>query len=182
MNVQKQESLTQTKLKESLKYDPDTGLLRRKKRRGKLKIGEPAGTVRTDRYVLIHIEGEKYYAHRLAWLYVYGYLPENEIDHINRNAADNRLCNLREVSRQCNAKNYGNRKDNTSGIKGVSWNKKERRWTPCIELDGKQHHLGSYKDFDNAVCARLAAEQRLNWSGCDSDSPAYQYVKTVIQR
>ncbi len=104
-----------------------------------------------------------------------GYMPENEIDHTNRNRSDNRIENLREVSRSCNRKNTGNQKNNSSGVKGVH-KSGQSGWSAHIGNGKEQHYLGYTKDFEEAVLLRLAAEQCLGWSGCDLASPAYQYA------
>jgi hypothetical protein len=126
---------------------------------------------------VIWIDGEKHLANRLSWLYIHGYLPENDIDHIDRDPSNNRINNLREVSRQCNIRNTGNPINNTYGVKGVSWHKRRNKWIAQIVINKKQKHLGCYKNFNDAVIARYKAEKELNWSGCDSSSPAYQYLK-----
>ncbi|MDP8268323.1 MAG: AP2/ERF family transcription factor, partial [Candidatus Tenebribacter davisii] len=68
-----------------------------------------------------------------------------------------------------------------SGIKGVSWYKNRNRWVANIFISGKRLDLRFCKTFDEAVCYRLTAEQCVNWEGCDSNSPAYLYVKENIQ-
>lgn len=124
--------------------------------------------------------------HRLAWLLHEGYWPEHQIEHIDRDKTHNAWHNLRPVGQQCNNRNVGNRKDNTSGVKGVYWHEAYNNWLARIVVlengEYKLKHLGYYHDFDDAVCARLAAEQCLNLSGCDSNSPAYRYVKSNIQQ
>lgn len=172
--------ITQEKLSQNLDYNPETGIFRWKISIGAVKKGDIAGYKRLDGYCAIKIERKTYKAHRLAWLYVYGYFPENEIDHINRIKNDNRICNLREVSHQCNMRNSKKPKNNTSGVKGISWYKKIQKWEARIKINRKTKHLGKYKDFDDAVCARLAAEQCVDWSGCDSSSPAFQYVQKML--
>ena len=91
--------LSQEKLKEVLSYDTDTGNFLWLYDSGKAKKGEIAGHKNKSMgYILIGISNQKYLAHRLVWLYTYGKLPANTIDHINRNKHDNRLCNLREAT------------------------------------------------------------------------------------
>lgn len=172
--------LTQERLKELLNYDSKTGIFTRKSSGKGIRKNSVAGSKRPDGYVITSIKGKMCFAHRLAWLYVYGYMPEHEIDHINRITDDNRIENLREVSHQCNMRNTGNRKDNTSGVKGIVWAKHANKWHVQIKVNRKNKHLGIYTDFDEAVCVRLAAEQCVGWSGCDDKSPAYQYVKNNI--
>lgn len=175
--------LTQERLKELFHYDQNTGIFTRAKTvTYNSKRGDVSGYKDEFGYLQIQVDGRLYRAHRLAWLYVYGYLPENDIDHINRIGDDNRIKNLREVSRSCNNRNSGNSKANTSGVKGVSYAKKIKKWRAQIKIYGRVYVVGHYVDFDNAVCARLAAEQCVGWAGCAKISPAYQYVKQYIQK
>ena len=160
-------------------YDPDTGKFFNQITRNNkgASAGTEAGCIRSDGYVTISIDRTIYLAHRLAWLYVHGYMPENDLDHIDQDPSNNQISNLREVSRSCNAQNSGNPKDNTSGVKGIYWHKQVGKWHVQITTNRRKAYLGIYDDFDDAVCARLAAEQCLNWGGCDSSSPAYQHVQ-----
>ena len=112
--MNKDKLITQEKLRELLYYNPETGIFRWKNTPSrKVHANDIAGTIRPDDYVQIGIGKRYYLAHRIAWLYVHGYLPENDVDHINRNPSDNRIVNLREVSQQCNSRNTDNRKNNT---------------------------------------------------------------------
>ena len=174
--------LTQKKLKQILNYDPDTGIFTYKvKFCRKIRAGSVAGTLDKDGYIRIKISGKLYKAHRLAWLYVHGYFPEYEIDHKDRNKSNNRINNLRHASSQCNKRNVGLRQDNTSGIKGVGWDKKSDKWRVQITVNNKNYYLGLFADFAEAVCTRLAAEQCLNWPSCDSNTSANQYVKEHLE-
>ena len=174
--------INQERVKELFDYNPDTGNLIRKVRTSRnTHIGDIAGSDDSQGYLRIYIDGKSYSNHRLIWLYVYGVFSENFIDHKNRKTSDNRLKNLREVSRTCNARNAENRIDNTSGVKGVCWHKYHKKWSVQITVN-KKHHLGYYKSFHNAVCARLAAEQCIDWSRCDLNSSAYQYVQNMLGR
>lgn len=174
--------LTRKELKRQLQYDNINGLFIRKISNSNfVKIGSIAGTKTEAGYINITVNNKIYLAHRLAWLYEHGYLPENDIDHKDRIKHHNWITNLREVSRTCNSRNIGNIKTNTSGVKGVSWFPDTKKWKAYLFLANKQKSLGHYNNFDNAVCARLAGEQCLNWSECDSNSPAFKYVKENIQ-
>jgi hypothetical protein len=175
--------LTQKRLKELLRYDPATGIFRWKiSNSNRIKIGNITGCITKYGYLEIVIDKKNYKSHRLAFLYMNGYFPENDIDHINRLKTDNRWINLREVSRQCNIRNSNNYRTNTSGIKGVSWHNPSNKWMSYIYINNKRKNLGYYKSFDNAVCARLAGEQCLDWAGCDSNSLAYQYIKKINKK
>ena len=177
----KKEKLTQKKLKSLLNYNPTTGEFKWKVSRGGRVAGDIAGSKNDRGYVYIAINSVHYRSHRLAWLYVYGYIPENGLDHKNRVKEDNRVENLREITQQCNRRNSKMQKNNTSGVSGVSWGSHVKKWISCITVNRIKKHLGAYDDFCDAVCARLAAEQCLNWKGCDSNSPAYQYVTKKIK-
>lgn len=146
--------VTQAKVRDVLDYDPDTGIFRWRHAGASRKAGAIAGNIMHDgRYIRIGIGGKSYLAHRLAWLYVHGQWP-TEIDHINWNGLDNRMVNLRSVTRKQNGLNRGLNKNNTSGAKGV------------ILVDGKwqsyycRKYLGRFDRKDDAVQARREAEKR----------------------
>lgn len=143
--------------------------------------GMPAGTRDPAGYNKVWVKGQQYFASRLAWLYIKGYWPENEIDHINRNPSDDRWKNLREISRQCNMRNCGVYITNTSGITGVSWKTARNCWRSYIMVNREQKHLGCFDDLTEAVAHRFAAEQCLDWSDCDLSSPALQYMKNYLK-
>jgi len=145
-----------------LRYNPETGefwwsvAVRSKK----IKAGDRAArTVNANGYLTIGLLGRLYLAHRLAWVYIYGYWPNGDLDHINGNRADNRIANLREATRSQNNANGKLRCDSTSGVKGVSWD--VRRWKAYIDIGRKRHRLGSFKTLEDAIKARRAAEVRI---------------------
>jgi len=174
--------LTQEYVRELFDYDPETGVLTWKQSlNNRAPVGSYAGSIGADGYLGVGISKKRYRYHRIIWLWVHGYVPENQIDHINQDKADNRLSNLREVSQVCNMRNTGNAKNNTSGVKGVTWWKKRKKWGASLMVNGKTRHLGIYDSFDDAVCARLAGEQCLDWFGCNSNSPAFQYVQGMLK-
>jgi hypothetical protein len=140
-------------------------------------IGEEAGCVATIGYRLIGINGKRIWAHRLVWLYHYGFMPENGIDHIDQNPLNNRIENLREVSKQCNMVNSPTSRANKSGVKGVSWYKRDGSWAVQMSVNGKADYIGRYKDFTEAVAVRLACEQCVGWDECDKTSSAFIYMR-----
>lgn len=173
--------LTQETLKRLLDYSPDTGVFTRLVSTcNRVKVGDIAG-YHSQGYMLINVGGKSYLAHRLAWLYTYGYLPEHELDHKDQVGHHNWISNLREVTRSCNMRNTGNRRDNTSGIKGVSLDSSRGKWATHITINGKRIALGRHTDLLEAACHRLAAEQAEGWMGCDSSSPAYKFVQNYLQ-
>ena len=169
--------ISQERVKKLFNYNPLTGdLIRLETVCSRGKKGTIVGYLNNLGYLETRVDGKLYRNHRLIWLWVYGYLPENCIDHINRDRLDNRLINLREVSQSCNLRNTPNRADNLSGVKGVYWDTNRSKWHSMIRLNSKSYSIGRYKSFDDAVAARLAAEQCLGWEGCDSSSPTYLYL------
>jgi hypothetical protein len=102
-------------------------------------------------------------AHRVIWAMHNGSWPNGQIDHINGDRSDNRLENLRVVSNQGNSRNRKRRIDNVSGVTGVRWDKKGRKWGAQIMADNKRVSIGFYDDFAEAVAARKAAEAELNY-------------------
>lgn len=179
----KMSELTQQELKNQLRYDPETGdLIWEERSAHRIYKGDVAGSIGSHGYLATGLNRGKHLNHRLVWLYHNGYLPENQIDHIDRDKTNNKIENLREVSPQCNLRNCDQFRHNTSGVKGVFWNKSKNKWGFQIMVARKNKKLGDYNDFCDAVCARLAAEQCLGWSECDSSSPACRYVKKHILR
>ena len=153
-------NLTKQYLRSVLDYDPITGVFTWCSRSStKIKIGDKAGYINNlYGYRLIRVDGIKYGAHRLAWLYVHGSFPENEIDHINGIRDDNRIVNLRAVDRQTNARNMKKRKNNTSGVTGVDWHKCKNKWRAQINGNNGIIHLGYSKSLFEVVCLRKSAE------------------------
>ena len=163
------------------KYDDILGRLRWKIQASpKALVGKVAGfNDGSYGYRIIQYRGKRYKEHRLIWCVVNGYCPESDIDHIDRDKENNHIENLREVSRTCNLRNTGNFK-NCNLVKGVLFHKGASKWMAQVCVANKTKYLGIYSNFDEAVCARLAAEQCLGWHGCDSSSPAYKYVQGIL--
>jgi hypothetical protein len=156
-------SLTAEELRQTLRYDPETGhftwLVKLSLRGMPGKVAGWKQKLGTHHiYTLISIRNRSYMAHRLAWLYVHGEWPADLIDHINGDTLDNRIVNLRPATKSLNAANSRLPRDNTSGVKGVSWNKNAGKWIANIAVRGKQHYLGIYSNKEKAAEAyRLAA-------------------------
>ncbi len=138
--------LTQQKLQEIFSYDPDSGeFIRIKRVRARDRVGQRAGASTTNGYRCIGIDGKTYLEHRLAWLYMTGEWPVNQIDHVNMNRSDNRFANLREATaseNKYNAKARGGAMASKSGLKGVHWNARINRWAARITVNGKMRCLG----------------------------------------
>lgn len=145
--------LTQERLKELLHYDSDTGIFRHNKSRYGVTKGMRAGSIDRYGYVCIILNGKRYAAHRLAWLYMTGKLPIEQLDHINRIRTDNRYKNLREVSAAENKQNLGLHLKNKSGIRGVSYDYTAEKWRANISVNGKSKNLGRYLTIEEAAKA-----------------------------
>lgn len=136
--------ITQSELKEVLDYNPDTGLFTWIESNGCVKAGDIARYKHHTGYINITITGKAYQAHRLAYLYMTGNFPKNSIDHINHVKDDNRWTNLRDATSSQNKSNIKKLKNNTSGYKGVSWDKRDKNWRAQIKHMNKNINIGSY--------------------------------------
>ena len=119
--------LTAERLREVLSYDPKTGIFRWRKARGKLPAGAIAGVDTEKGYRRIGLDYANHYAHRLAWLYVHGQWPVEEIDHKNGVRSENWIKNLREATHAQNGQNITISQNNKSGAVGVVWSKKKKK-------------------------------------------------------
>jgi len=151
--------ITQQELKTLLHYDEHTGIFTRKtKVKGGGEIGSEVGQALNSRgYKSFMHKGVSYQLHRLAWFYVNGVWPKENIDHINRVKTDNRICNLREASKLLNNLNTDVRRDNKSGFKGVCFEKRRGKYLAHIRLDGRLKHLGAFDSAEKASEAYQSA-------------------------
>jgi len=157
--------LTQQRLKEVFSYDEQTGLFTRLLAISrKSKIGAIITTINRHGYIVLRLDNELHYCHRLAWLYMFGTYPISHIDHINGNPSDNRLCNLRDVTQKTNTQNLHNaHKDNKSGFIGV--HKDKKRWGARIHINGKNVSLGNFDTPEEAHAAYIEAKRAFH-DGC----------------
>ena len=146
--------ISQAELKKELHYDPHVGVFTWK-RSGKFFDKEAGGIAVMHsgiEYIRIRVSGVLYYAHRLAFLYMTGDIPGGQIDHINGKGIDNRWRNLREASDLENQRNRKMPKSNTSGIQGVSWNKRRSAWRVQISINRKCKEIGVFDNIFDAAC------------------------------
>lgn len=162
-------------LRELLNYNPENGELIWRERPRSLFVsergfrtwnaryaGKVAGTS-FDGYYLISIFKRQFLAHRLAWAIYHGEWPKNDIDHINGVRSDNRIVNLRSVTRSENRKNSALHGRNTSGVSGVDWFTPASLWRARINVDSKSIHLGYFKTKNEAIASRKKAEVDYNY-------------------
>lgn len=163
--------LTVQRVREALIYCPETGVFKRKLRTAQRhQAGDradfPISGGNAKGYSRVSLDGKRYLAHRVAWLYVHGQWPSQFIDHINGEKSDNRLINLRDVNRIINSQNIRRaRKDNSHGNLGISWHKQNKKWCARIGLQGKTKRVGSFSTVEQASEAYLNAKRKLH-KGC----------------
>jgi HNH endonuclease len=114
--------------------------------------GKKAGSIRRDGYVYVMFRNKRLLAHRIAWCISTGELP-SQLDHINMKRSDNRLCNLRAATNAQNSRNKGRQRNNSTGFKGVTFNKSVKRFQAKICTNGITRSLGY---FDSAIEAHNA--------------------------
>lgn len=151
--------LTQQYLKACVEYSPDTGAFTARLSSSSRNEGDSLGALGGSHgYLSIAVAGRSYLAHRLAWFYVHGEWPE-QIDHIDRNRHNNRICNLRPCTHQENTWNVGLRHPTRSGVVGVNWNASRHKWVAKITIDQRTKTLGYFDELSPAIAARKQAEQ-----------------------
>lgn len=149
----------------SLNYDPLTGVWTRiKSYTNRTKPGDRADRVskRKQPHYTVAVLGKQYTAHRLAWFYMTGTWPENLVDHKDNDATNNCWSNLRLADKAQNAWNIPAHRDSSSGVKGVYWDGRRKRWIATIFTRGVKKHLGSFILLADAKLARQRAAERLH--------------------
>ena len=152
----KTQNISQARLHELVSYARDTGVFTWNKSRRRCRSGSPTGCKMKNGYICIRLDDVLYTAHRLAWMYVHGRWPANQLDHINGDRADNRIDNLREATNAENAQNRL-RKDNKSGFPGVR--AENNKWLAEIKVNYKPIRLGLFATPEEAHAAYLAAKR-----------------------
>jgi hypothetical protein len=159
--------LTVDLLNHLFEYDKETGNLiwkiKPSSRGHHVKAGDIAGTLKSHGYLCVGINYNSYRAHRLIFLMHKGYLPKT-IDHINGDKLDNRIENLRAATVGQNQHNRKTNANNTSGYKGVGWNKALKKWTARITLERKTINLGYFANVEEAAEVVRKAREELHGS------------------
>jgi len=142
-------------IKDVISYDPFTGILTRKINRAKHLAGEVVGSVNGNGYLTTKFKSKSIKCHQIAWFLTYDYWPK-EIDHIDGNRLNNKLENLREVTRQENVRNTQVYKNSPFNIHGIS--KRGNKYRAYITVNNKLIQLGSHLKLETAIIIRKAAE------------------------
>ena len=171
--------LNQKRLKELLDYDPLSGIFTWKVVTSKcINVGDVAGTIQVTvkgkKYITVGIDYKLYTAHRLAFLYMEGEFPPNQVDHDDGNGLHNWWSNLNHATPLENGRNCRLNKHNKSGFNGVYQHKKngvwDGRWRASIRVAGKSKHLGLFVEWDDAVAERKAANVKYGFHQSHGDA------------
>jgi hypothetical protein len=145
---------------ERFNYDPETGVMTRTCRRRADSTGCVVRTRNGKKYIAFGVLNKNMYAHVIAWFLQTGSWAEEVVDHIDGDGTNNKWNNLRSVSRKINQRNKCRHRNNTSGHTGIYWEKRISKWFVKLAVDGKQVYLGYFKDKNEAIQCRLAAEKQ----------------------
>ena len=156
-------SISLARLREMVFYDPGTGIFTRLVSSGGVPVGAPCGSVRADGYHEIILDRARFYAHRLAWFYCYEIWPTLDIDHVDGSPSNNRLANLREVSRSVNMQNQKHVRGNKRSCQllGVTYAKDKQKYKAQIN----SRHIGYFESPELAHAAYIEAKRRIH-AGC----------------
>lgn len=161
-------------LREALHYFPETGVFTWVKPTGRrVKAGDIAGNPHSNGYLRINVHGRSYLAHRLAWFYMTGKWPAEQVDHRNQKRADNSWLNLRLASDCQNKANQGINAKNTSGVKGVYWDKRRRKWHAGIQHQKRTKFVGYFDDLEAATKAMEVARKATHGEFANSGASAH---------
>ena len=171
--------LTFEKEKELFTYDRETGIIKWRKRfNPKQRADLVAGSRSGDGYTRISINDKPYLAHRIAMLLAYGFCGDKlEVDHINHIRDDNRLANLRFVTRLGNNRNLSRRSKNTTGVTGVRYDKARKKYRAQIAVDGVNINLGRFVTLEEAAEVRKAAEIKYKFNANHGATKTKDYAK-----
>lgn len=154
--TEREEKLSHSTLLERVIYNEKTGKFMVRRGHPGVRKDKPLGHVGSNGYRRIMINDYRYLAHRLTWFYIHKKWPRRDLDHKNLKRDDNRITNLRETTDSQNHANMRPSKANTSGVKGVCWNRFRNYWQSYIKVNGKSFFVGR---FDTLEEGRIAYEK-----------------------
>ena len=165
--VPKGQELTQEILRSVLDYDQETGAFTWRIAVVQHKAGEQAGFATANGYLKIGIAGREVFAHRLAWLWMTGAWPENDVDHIDGDRTNNRWTNLRAATRGENLQNQRVARSNNqhSKLLGASLHKQTGKWLAQIKYQGKHEYIGLFDTVEEAHEAYVARKRQVHTHG-----------------
>lgn len=164
--MDKQDVITAQELQQIVEYFPESGIFLWKVTKGNyVKAGKEFGSWDLYGYKTVRINRKSYKLHRLAWLYVYGKMPENDIDHINGIRHDNRISNLRDVTRRTNLENQTilKRQKKHTTLIGAYFDVRKNTYYSRISIKNKSIHLGTFKTEQQAHDAYVAAKRKFHF-------------------
>jgi hypothetical protein len=153
--------VTQERLKQLLHYDPVTGVFTRIQSSRSDRLGQQPGSRNTKGHIQIRIDGKLYVAHRLAWLYVNGQFPINQLDHIDGDKTNNKFGNLRTATNKQNQENVPLQTNNTSGYRGVSFDKRVNKFRAYVCHNRKNITIGLFATGEDAAIAARSVRDQL---------------------
>ena len=155
--------LTQERLKQVVSFEPTTGIFIRILKAKRAVVGKELGYKKSNGYIALSIDGQKYFAHRIAWLYVYGEFPKHDIDHIDGDRTNNKIKNLRDVSRTENLQNLKIAKSHnkSTGVLGAYLHNCGK-FMSRIKVNKKDVYLGLFDTVEQAQQAYLTAKQQFH--------------------
>lgn len=160
----REEGITQERIRKLFRYSPVVGVFEKivgSGRKGHPKRWVLAGACNpATGYIYINFDNKKVPAHRMAWLYMYGSLPDGQIDHIDGDRSNNAITNLRVVTPAENSWNCPNRRSNKSGVKGVSWDRAAGMWVARVKAHGQIAFNAYFKTIDEAKVAIEAEREK----------------------
>ena len=148
-------------IREYLRYE-DGKVYWTKKPSRKIRVGAESKCISSNGYKIMQFKGKIYRVHRVVWFLVKDEQPPEMLDHINNNTLDNHIENLREVTPRQNSFNAKTSKLNKSGVKGVHWHKKNRKWVANISINNKTKNIGSFTELEEAEKAIKEFREKLH--------------------
>lgn len=154
-------ALTQSKIHSLFEYREDGNLLWKVSSTNRVRIGDIVGYLNIAGYHRVQIDRKKYFLHRLIYMYHHGSLtPGMDIDHIDGNKSNNRIENLREITHSQNLMNAKINKNSKTGVKGVYFSKKAKKYQTQLVINGKNTYLGTYSTLEEAEKVMKEAREK----------------------